>query len=296
MNEEWLLMNFQEFLNKLLMGDILIQDHINVLNIRRDTSCKVSFLNYLLSYNNINKDNILGILAEIYNNFYELMNQLKNNEAVQKMIERINGEWYETDNFIVIENPITNEYFDNLKENEILYQKSYQVFEEINHLSKIENNIPLQVEKDNSHPMKKHFKQFIFIYKETIDKLTSHLNETEQNIQHFKGQNLNFLLDLSIKHKQFYLKISDVDKIEGIPENIHGVFSNYIYIQNLLLKQLIQYFHILKERLSEINEKLDKVKIMQQNIETIAYFKEKQEYEKLKSKDKYLKEDIDSFF
>lgn len=296
MNEEWLLMNFQEFLNKLLMGDILIQDHINVLNIRRDTSCKVSFLNYLLSYNNINKDNILGILAEIYNNFYELMNQLKNNEAVQKMIERINGEWYETDNFIVIENPITNEYFDNLKENEILYQKSYQVFEEINHLSKIENNIPLQVEKDNSHPMKKYFQQFISIYKETIDKLTSHLNETEQNIQHFKGQNLNFLLDLSIKHKQFYLKISDVDKIEGIPENIHGVFSNYIYIQNLLLKQLVQYFHILKTRLSEINDKLDKVKIMQQNIETIAYFKEKHEYDKLKSKDKYLKEDVDTFF
>ena len=224
------------------------------------------------------------------------MNQLKNNEAVQKMIERINGEWYETDNFIVIENPITNEYFDDLKENEILYQKSYQVFEEINHLSKIENNIPLQVEKDNSHPMKKYFQQFISIYKETIDKLTSHLNETEQNIQHFKGQNLNFLLDLSIKHKQFYLKISDVDKIEGIPENIHGVFSNYIYIQNLLLKQLVQYFHILKTRLSEINDKLDKVKIMQQNIETIAYFKEKQEYDKLKSKDKYLKEDVDSFF
>ena len=65
MNEEWLLMNFQDFLKKILNGDILIQDQINVVNIRRDTSCNVSFLNHLLSYQNINRENILEILITV---------------------------------------------------------------------------------------------------------------------------------------------------------------------------------------------------------------------------------------
>ena len=105
MNEEWVLMNFQEFLKKLLIGEILIQNQINVVNIRRDTSCQVSFLNHLLSYQNINRENILEMLTEIYHSFYELLNQLKDVDPVHKMIERINNEWYETDNFIVLNYP-----------------------------------------------------------------------------------------------------------------------------------------------------------------------------------------------
>ena len=308
MNEEWVLMNFQEFLKKLLIGEILIQNQINVVNIRRDTSCQVSFLNHLLSYQNINRENILEMLTEIYHSFYELLNQLKDVDPVHKMIERINNEWYETDNFIVLNYPIPNDYFDKKKENEVLYHKSYQASEEILNLSKIENNIPLQVEKDHSHPLKKYFNHTLIIYEQSIRSLDEHLIETERIIQHFKEENINFLLDLSIKHKQLYLKLADVDSIEEIPENIHLIFSNYIHIHNLVLKQLIQYYHTLKSRKIKLNEGFTKIKIMKQNIENIAYIEDKntnkeEEDERIVfneiNKDFYYKnlnEHIDTFF
>tara|TARA_Y100000590_G_scaffold351997_1_gene404394 strand:- start:554 stop:1477 length:924 start_codon:yes stop_codon:yes gene_type:complete len=275
MNEEWLLMNFQDFLKKILNGDILIQDQINVVNIRRDTSCNVSFLNHLLSYQNINRENILEILIEIYHTFNETIDELKDIPAMDKMLERLNSEWYETDNLIVIKSPIPTNFFDIKNENEELYQKACQAFDEIMNLTKVENNIPLQVESDSTHPMKKYFDQVLSIFKKTIQELEEHFNETNRVIQSFKGVNLNFFLDLSIKHKQLYLKLLDIDSIEEIPENIHGIFSNYIYVHNLVLKQLIQYYHILDVWLVDIYDRLEKIKIMKQNVENIAYFEEK---------------------
>ena len=53
MEEQWLLINYQELLKSLLNGDRGIQEPISIINMRRDKSSKVSFLNLLLSYQNI---------------------------------------------------------------------------------------------------------------------------------------------------------------------------------------------------------------------------------------------------
>ena len=51
---------------------------IAISNKRRDTVSKISFLNLLLSYNNVNRDNILDVLANIYmKGFHNRMDNLK---------------------------------------------------------------------------------------------------------------------------------------------------------------------------------------------------------------------------
>ena len=69
MEEQWLLINYQELIKSILDGNRTIQEPISIANRRRDTTSSVSFLNHLLSYQNIHKDNILEVLAGIYGKF-----------------------------------------------------------------------------------------------------------------------------------------------------------------------------------------------------------------------------------
>ena len=79
---------------------ILLLFQINV----RDTVSKISFLNLLLSYNNVNRDNILDVLANIYR-LYNRMDNLKKNDIVQNMMDSINQEWYDPDYMFVFDYP-----------------------------------------------------------------------------------------------------------------------------------------------------------------------------------------------
>ena len=56
------LMDFQDLCNSILSGEKSIQDTIDVYNNRRDVLNKLSFLNHLLCYKNIHKDNLLQVL------------------------------------------------------------------------------------------------------------------------------------------------------------------------------------------------------------------------------------------
>ena len=74
--------------------------------------------------------------------------------------------------------------------------------------------------------------------------MEKNLIEIESIIKTLKNTDMSQFIDLSIKHKALYLKLSNVDEDDdSIPENIHHIFSNYYHIHNLLLKQLNQYYH-----------------------------------------------------
>ena len=62
----------------------MCSDPIAISNKRRDTVSKISFLNLLLSYNNVNRDNILDVLANIYERFHNRMDNLKKNDIGQE--------------------------------------------------------------------------------------------------------------------------------------------------------------------------------------------------------------------
>ena len=94
-------------------------------------------------------------------------------------------------------------------------------------------------------------------------------------IDTLKKEDMTQFMDLSIKHKSLYLKLSHKSEDdETIPENIHHIFSNYYHIHNLLLKQLIQYYHYVNSLLEELKERCQSMENLKQNIHAIAYFEE----------------------
>ena len=285
MEGQWLLINFQELIDSILNGDRCIQEQISISNRRRDASCKVSFLNQLLSYNNINKDNILEVISAIHNKFLNKINALKEEDLVQIMIERINNEWYSPNN-ILVESPLQSDFFDNNNQNRKYYNRSCNLCDEVIQLSKIENNIPLKLQKGESHPLNNNIESSIESCKESIDYLERNCKMIESIIQSLKDVDMTQLIDLSIKHKSLYLKLSEEDgEGELIPENIHRIFSNYIHIHNLLLKQMIQYFHNLNHQLNELKERCKVMVNLKQNVNSIAYLDEEEEEEEAEDED-----------
>ena len=278
MEEQWLLINFQELLKSILNGNRCIQEPISIANRRRDTSSKVSFLNLLLSYKNIHKDNILEVLASIYDKFIENIDELKENNNVQMMMDRINNEWYDPNYIFLIKNPLPNDFFDINKRNKEYHDRSCKVCEEVEQLSKIENNIPLKLKEGEHHPLEKHFQSSIQFCNEGIQYLEENCLSIRSFIQELRNVDMTQFIDLSIKHKSIYLKLSESNEgDEEIPENIHRIFSNYIHIHNLFLKQLIQYYHYVEDLLNHLKEKCQEMKSLKQNVSSIAYLYNEEE-------------------
>ena len=89
-----------------------------------------------------------------------------------------------------------------------------------------------------------------------------------QNIRH---RLLIFLLNI----KHYVLGLSDKGEVV-MCEDIHHIFSNFIHINNLLLKQLVQYCHFVLELLNEIKERCQSMNNLQQNIKSSYYFNEEE--------------------
>ena len=81
-----------------------------------------------------------------------------------------------------------------------------------------------------------------------------------------KKTDMSQFVDLSIKHKALYLKLSNKDEDDdSIPENIHHIFSNYYHIHNLLLKQLIQYYNYIAHLLEQLKSRCLSMENLQKN-------------------------------
>ena len=105
MTEHWSIIDFQELMKSILHGNRCIQEPISISNKRRDTVSKISFLNLLLSYNNVTKDNLLDVLSNIYGRFQHRIHELKENDIVENMMDCINQEWYEPDYMFTVNYP-----------------------------------------------------------------------------------------------------------------------------------------------------------------------------------------------
>lgn len=275
MSDNWVIIDFQDLIKSILNGNRCVQDPISISNKRRDTVSKISFLNLLLSYNNVSKDNLLDVLANIYSRFHTRIEQLRKNDIVHHMMDCINQEWYDPDYMFVFNYPFSDDFFEKNMDNKNKYDSSCKVCDKIKHLSTIENNIPLKIEKDGEHPLDRHFNKGIGFCKNTIEFMQDNLIEIESIIKTLKKTDMSQFIDLSIKHKALYLKLSNVDvDDDSIPENIHHIFSNYYHLHNLLLKQLIQYYHHLSFLLEELKNRCLSLENLQKNVKSIAYFEE----------------------
>tara|TARA_B100000902_G_C27300691_1_gene912610 strand:+ start:1215 stop:2225 length:1011 start_codon:yes stop_codon:yes gene_type:complete len=267
-------LNFQKLMKKITEGEIPIHEPIDIHNKRLDTLSKISFLTHLLSYRNINKDNILEILFQIYNMFQNRIEALKQNDTIQVMFERINNEWYEPENLYIIQLPITNKFFDQSKYVKSKYLKSYELCNHIDNLCKIDTNVSFNSDQ-LSHPLKEHLETGTLNCEGTIQEINTILKDVEAVLKYLKEFNLNQFIDLSIKHKSLYLQLNDKED-DDIPQNIHIIFSNFIHIHNLLYKQMVHYHKHMLSVLNNVDTKCKKMHDMKNNIDSIAFMRSSQ--------------------
>ncbi len=271
MGEQWSLINFTELMDSILTGDRSIDDPIDIYNKRRDTLSKISFLNLLLNYNNIDKDNLLEVLYKIFIEFQSKINNLQRENVVQQMVERINNEWFYPENSLNINDPFSKSFFTKNNLNKLKYENSCKKCNKIEYLCKIENNMPLNLKEGDKHPLENNFISTIEDCENSIQYLQNNIQNIEQIISYLNNFNLSLFIDLSIKHKSLYLKIDQTDKNYEIPEKIHKIFSNFIHIHNLLHKQLIQYHQHINQLLDDLKRKCNHMNTLKQNIQSIAY-------------------------
>ena len=271
--EQLSLVDFDDLCSLVLNGEKSIQEHFDVYNNRRDVLTKMSFLNYLLKYKNIHKDNLLKTLHHIYLLFQKRIHNLSTNEIIQKMIDRNNQEWYVDGMGISIKDPVYDDFFDQHLECQESYDGSCKLYDEIEKLVNDEHNIPLESKLHSSHPLEKHFDSGILSCEESIKHIEGIINEiNSQLISYFKNFDLSQIIDLSIKHKSLYLTLIDQEDLSSeIPENIHKIFSNYIYIHNLFYKQIIQYYNYLQGILTDLKKKCEGIKDVNQNAVKVAF-------------------------
>ena len=77
MEDEWSYLLFDTLMSKILNGHQSVQEPIRLYNLSQTKTNNISFLNHLLMYENVHKDNLLETLFDIYNRFIEKIDELK---------------------------------------------------------------------------------------------------------------------------------------------------------------------------------------------------------------------------
>ena len=106
--DNWSYINYDDLIKSIINGSHSIQQQFSINNIDNTNSKNISFLNYLLSYDNINKENILEIIYNLYNTLHNNIINLNQNNCIKNMVKRIKDEWFLDENINIIPNNIIN--------------------------------------------------------------------------------------------------------------------------------------------------------------------------------------------
>jgi len=245
--------NMKELFKKMIDGEIQINRPLLLTSKDRTETEKISFLSHLLKYNDITKENIFTLLNEAMEVFNKRIETFMKNPNFADFVKSVVEEWglvelnlYSNDNTLNGKISMIEELLENI--NELCHN-----FREVN--SRIEsNNITDVIENDE-------LVESMNTFLKGIEDITKHFEElsriTDDLMNNIDKVSLQLLLDLSMKDKQLYLELNDIDNDNNINENIHNVFLNYAYILNLVRKHVIYYKSIIK-----------KVKDITQNMST----------------------------
>ena len=89
MEDEWSYLLFDTLINKILNGKQSVQEPIQLYNLSHTKTNNISFLNHLLMYENVGRDNLLECLFGIYDQFLEKIEELKENKNIVNMINMV---------------------------------------------------------------------------------------------------------------------------------------------------------------------------------------------------------------
>jgi|TARA_Y100000389_G_C17452800_1_gene516006 hypothetical protein len=227
---------------EMILGKIQINKPIIITSSDRTKTEELSFLSHVLKYNKVTKKTIFIFLNEVLNVFNNQLTKLMKNKRVQEYINNIKSQWEDFSD-ILFKDTITNDQIKLIEELIENINELCSKFKEIN--GNVEsNNVTDVIEQDELVENMDVFVKSIKEFNENTDEITSGLNSYQGNLNDI---NMCVLLDLSMKNKQLYLDAFELDEDKTIPENIHNIFLNYIYILNLIKKQIIYYKKSIKK-------------------------------------------------
>ena len=237
----------RQLVNKCLMGDIQISKQILLTSGDRTETTMVSFLNHLMKYNKIKKENLFTFyfkLIDIFNRlFSELMTKSKSFDAY---VQHVKKEWNQDENILYDNNTQLDKATQTVEDILENMNTLCGQFRELNDRVNMNNMNDVLVEDE----MVDHMDEFLERVRELKDDISDIENILNKLTTDIERLNMGVLLDLSMKGKTMYLQFSDVDDDTKIPDNINITFLNYVYLLNLIKKHILYY----KRTLDKINE------------------------------------------
>ena len=250
MEDEWSYLLFDTLMSKILNGHQSVQEPIRLYNLSQTKTNNISFLNHLLMYENVHKDNLLETLFDIYNQFIEKINELKNNKSILNMMSMVQDEWY-NDGHCDCHLPIQKGFFEGYQNAIKNKNKLIGICESCIDQTHGHQKIPYESFIRKQSPTDRLLESGIILSNNVLKDLQDNLSETEKLLDFFKNFDRSFFIDLAIKHKPLYFQLNGV-RDESIPDNIHLIFSNFLNIHNLLYKQVVQHHNGLKSIIAEV--------------------------------------------
>ena len=237
---------------EMIEGLIQINRPLIITSNDRTNTEELSFLSHILKYNNVKKETIFIFLNEVLVVFNNQLKKMMRNSNIQNFINNIKSEW---DDFSDI---LFKEEFDEeqVKLMEDIINNINELckrFKELN-TSVESNNITDVIQQDDLVDRMNTFVKSVQEFNSNIEEISNELNRYESNLNKL---NTFILLDLSMKNKKLYLEFNDISEDNNIPENIQNIFLNYIFILNLIKKQILYYKNTIK-KVEEISENMKK--------------------------------------
>ncbi len=244
----------RQLVNKCLMGDIQISKQILLTSSDRTETTMVSFLNHLMKYNKIKKENLFTFyfkLIDIFNRlFSELMTKSKSFDAY---VQHVKKEWNQDENILYDNNTQLDKATQTVEDILENMNTLCGQFRELNDRVNMNNMNDVLVEDEMVDHMDD-FLERVRELKDDISEIEDILNKLSDDTERL---NMGVLLDLSMKGKTMYLQFSGVDDDTKIPDNINITFLNYLYLLNLIKKHILYYKRTL-DKVKEISDNMGK--------------------------------------
>ena len=271
----WKIMDFDEMLQSILLGDISINQPIAISNTSGDQTKHLSFLSLLMNYPNFNQNNLMDTLYFLLSNFYEMLDNLYENQHIRQLIDRIEGEWYMKVTPITSRPPMDETFLDSYNMHKKKSHETCDCCDKMCHLYDSELEKPIsKIDGKKRKELKQSYKELNIVGKTTHQLSNKSKEDLQKLFNYFNKYDMSLLIDLSGKHKSLYLQKTNGHS-KNIPDNIHIIFSNYIFLLNLMKKQLIQELKKVSNSIDELTTKLSDIQEKNKTFELMAFINDK---------------------
>jgi len=265
--DDWKMMTFEELTGQIFHGELAIQEPIQMKNSIGDKIQSISFLSYLLQYHNIHKENIHHILMIVFSQFHQQINQMIQQNSIKPLFEQVLKEWESSEPQINLTSLSSEGEIDLLT----MAQEASESCNDTERLISHSHNVPLESKLNGGSPLEREIGATTILCDKALDKLKKHHQLVDDGIDQITSFPINVFIDLSMKHKSLYLLMNQETDNQDIPDSIHQVFMNFVFITNLLKKQLIHQRNHILAVITQLEEQSQEVKDLNLNIRVLAF-------------------------